>query len=61
MVKTLPVNAGDTGSILGLGRLPGVGDGNPLQCSCLKNPMDKSLAGHSPWGGRVSHGWVSIQ
>ena len=29
---------------------PGGGHGNPLQCSCLKNAMDKSLAGYSSWG-----------
>ena len=33
--------AGDTGSIPGLGSSPGVGHGNPLQYSCLENPMDK--------------------
>ena len=33
-------NAGDTGSIPGLGRSPGKGNGNPLQYSCLENPMD---------------------
>ena len=32
-------NAGDLGSIPELGRSPGGGDGNPLQCSCLENPM----------------------
>ena len=32
--------AGDPGSIPGLGRSPGEGNGNPLQYSCLKNPMD---------------------
>ena len=31
-------NAGDPGSILGLERYPGEGNGNPLQCSCLENP-----------------------
>ena len=40
MVKNPPANAGDTGSIPGLGRSPGVGGGNPLQYSCLKNPVD---------------------
>ena len=43
MVKNPPVNAGDTGdsgSIPGLGRPPGGGNGNPLQYSCLENPMD---------------------
>ena len=43
MVKDLPTitgNAGDTGSILGLGRSPGGGDGNTLQYPCLGNAMD---------------------
>jgi len=31
----------DPGSVLGLGRSPGEGHGNPLQYSCLENPMDK--------------------
>ena len=39
-VKNLPVNAGDVGSIPGWGRSPGGGHGNPLQSSCLENPMD---------------------
>ena len=33
--------AGDAGSILGPGRFPGEGSGNPLQYSCLENPMDR--------------------
>ena len=33
-------NAGDTGSVPGLGRSPGEGNGNPLQYFCLENPMD---------------------
>ena len=44
MVKNLPANAGelrDTGSIPGLGRSPGGGNGNLLQYSCLENPMDR--------------------
>ena len=44
VVKNPPANAGnvrDSGSIPGLGRSPGGGPGNPLQCSCLENPMDK--------------------
>ena len=36
-------NAGDTGLIPGSGRLPGEGNGNPLQCSCLGNPMDRGV------------------
>ena len=41
MVKSPPANAGDTGSIPGLGISPGGGNGNPLQYSCLENPMDR--------------------
>ena len=44
MVKNSPANAGDsedTGSIPELERSPGVGNGNPLQYSCLKNSMDR--------------------
>ena len=41
MVKNLPANAGDVGLIPGLGRFPGGGHGNPLQYSCLENPMDR--------------------
>ena len=44
MVKNLPANAGDErdlGSVPGLGRSPGGGHGNPLQYSCLENPMDR--------------------
>ena len=38
--KISAYNAGDWGSIPGLGRSSGEGNGNPLQYSCLKNPMD---------------------
>ena len=38
--KTSAYNVGDPGSIPGLGRSPGEGNGNPLQYSCLENPMD---------------------
>ena len=44
MVKNPPANAGDTrdaGLIPGSGRFPGGGHGNPLQYSCLENPMDR--------------------
>ena len=44
MVKNLSTNAGDEGEaslIPGWGRSPGVGNGNPLQYSCLENPMDR--------------------
>ena len=53
-VKNLPANAGDirdAGLIPGLGRSPGGGRGNPLQCSCLEDPHgQRSLVGYSPWG-----------
>ena len=39
--KESTCNAGDLGSISGSGRSPGEGNGNPLQYSCLENPMDK--------------------
>ena len=41
VVKNLPANAGDVGSVLRLGRSPGEGNGNPLQDSWLGNPMDR--------------------
>ena len=40
-VKNPPANIGDVGLIPGSGRSPGEGDGNPLQYSCLENPMDR--------------------
>ena len=39
--KESTCNAGNTGLIPGLGRSPGEGNGNPLQYSCLENPMDR--------------------
>ena len=44
LVKNMPANPGDprdVGSIPGLGRFPGGGDGNPFQYSCLENSMDR--------------------
>ena len=44
VVKNMPANAGDVrevGLIPGWGRFPGEGNGNPLQYSCLENPMDR--------------------
>ena len=41
LVKNLPANAGDAGSIPGLGRSRGEGNGNPLQYPCLRNPTDR--------------------
>ena len=49
-VKESACNAGDQGSIPGLGRSPGGKDGKPLQYSSLENPHgQRSLAGYSPW------------
>ena len=41
-VKNPPANIGDVGLIPGSGRSPGEGDGNPLQYSCLENPVDRA-------------------
>ena len=49
--KESAFNAGDVGSIPGLGRSPGRGHGNPLQYSCLENPMDRGVRG--AWGATV--------
>ena len=56
MVKNLPANAGDAGDeifILGSGRSPGVGKGNPLQYCCLENLLS-SEPWQSPWGRKDS-------
>ena len=45
MAKNPPANAGDVGSIPGLGRSPGGGNGNPLQYSCLENPWTEEPGG----------------
>ena len=41
MVKNLPANAGDVGSVSGLRRSPGEGNGKPLSYPCLRNPMER--------------------
>ena len=54
VVKNTPANAGDTGRmglIPGLGRSPGGGNGNPLQYSCLENPMDRGAWRATVHGG----------
>ena len=51
--KESSCNAGDLGSIPGLGRSPGGEHGNPFQYSCLENPHG-FLVGYSPWGGKES-------
>ena len=43
-VKASACNAGDLGLNPGLGRSPGEGNGNPLQYSCLENPMDRGAS-----------------
>ena len=55
LLKDLPARAGDagvTGSIPGSGRSPGGGHGNPLQYSCLENPMDRGAWQVTVHGGR---------
>ena len=52
--KESACNSGDQGSIPGLGRSPGEGNGNPLQYSCLENPMDRGA-----WQATV-HGVTNI-
>ena len=55
VVKNLPANAGDPGSVPGWGKSPGGGNGNPHQYSCLgKSYGQRSLAGYSPWGWKES-------
>ena len=57
-VKNLPANAEDTrnvGLIPGLGRSPGVGNGNPLQYSCLENSMDRGVWWPTVHGITKSH------
>ena len=49
--KESSCNAGDLGSVPGLRRSPGGENGNPLQYSCLENPLDVGAwAGYSSWG-----------
>jgi len=55
-------DTGDVGSVPGWGRFPGGGHGNPLQYSCLENPMDnRSLAGYSLWDCKESDMTESIE
>ena len=57
-VKNPLANAGDASSIPGLGRFPGGGCGNPLQYSCLQNPMDREAW----WAivNRVANSWTQL-
>ena len=63
VVKNPPANAGDTrdaGSIFESGRSPGGGHGNPLQYSCLENPMDRGAGGIQSMGlQRVTHDLIT--
>ena len=62
IVENLPANAGDikdAGSISGSGKSPGGGHGNPLQYSCLENPMDRGA-----WQAtvhRVTKNWTLLK
>ena len=60
VIKNPPANAGGVGLISGLVRFPGGGNGNPLQCSCLGNPMDRGAyrATVHAWGCK-SWTWFS--
>ena len=61
-LKESACNMGNLGLILGLGRSPGEGNGNPLQYSCLKNPMNRGAwqGAHATMGSnRVRHDWVT--
>ena len=59
MVKNLPANAGDLGSIPGSGRSPGGGHGNPLQYSGLGNPMDRGAWWATVHG--VAKSWTRLK
>ena len=53
MVKNLPINSGDLGSVPGLGRSHGGGNGYPLQYSCLENSMDRGATWAIVHGGHT--------
>ena len=54
--KESACNAGDPGSFPGSGSFPGEGNGNPLQCSCLENPMDRGDCQATVYGvAKVGH------
>ena len=58
MVKNLPASEGDEGLIPGLGRSPGGRNGNPLQNSCLENPMDRGAQWATIHG--VAKSWSQV-
>ena len=56
MVKNLPASEEEVGSVAGRGRSPGEGNGNPLQYSCLENPMEEEPGRLQSTGSqRVGH------
>ena len=58
--KEFACKAGNLSLIPGSGRSPGAGNGNPLQCSCLENPMDRGAWWLQSMGSqRVGHNWVT--
>ena len=59
VVKNLPANAGNTGSVPGLGRSTREGNGNPLQYSCMENPMDREAWWAIIHGVTKSQTWLS--
>ena len=62
MVKNPPANAGGVGLIPGSGRFSGEGNGNPLQYSCLRNPIDRESGGLQSMGSqRVVHNVATKQ
>ena len=61
VVKKLPANAGASGSVLGLGRSPEGGNGNPRQLSCLGNPMDRGAWWATVYGVAKSWNHLGIE
>ena len=59
MVKNLPANAEDAGLTPGSGRSSGEGEGNPLQSSCLGNPMDREAGRLQSMGSQKSQTQLS--
>ena len=57
--KESACSSGDRGSVLGLGRSPGEGNGNPLQYSCLENPMDRGAWWATQFMG-VTESWTGL-
>ena len=55
VVKNLPAHAEGRGSIAGSGKSPEGGNGNPLQCSCLRNSTDRGA-----WQTIVAKSWIQL-